>query len=183
MTLGLPKLVAEPGVEYLLSVSFALKRETPWAKRGHEVAWEQWPLTLPPVPPTPPVVSDVPVPSWPLWVADGSPLARLTGREFALIFDKLNGVITSYSYRGVTLLERGPLPDFWRAPTDNDVGAWKSVGQCRAHRSGARHRRVAIGRERLEGHVCGSEARGREHGRDDGAGRPAARRRLVHDDV
>ncbi|MBE3135752.1 MAG: DUF4981 domain-containing protein, partial [Acidobacteria bacterium] len=128
MTLGLPKLQADPGVEYLLSVSFALKRETPWAKRGHEVAWEQWPLPLPPVLPSPPVVSDVPVPSWPLWLADGSLVARITGREFALVFDKLNGVITSYSYRGVKLLERGPLPDFWRAPTDNDSGAWKSLG-------------------------------------------------------
>ncbi len=130
ISLGLPRLQAEPGVEYLLSVSFTLKRETPWAKRGHEVAWEQWPLPLPPEPPAPPVVSDVPVPSRPLWVADGSPLARLTGTEFALIFDKLHGVITSYSYRGVKLLDRGPLPDFWRAPTDNDIGAWKSVGNA-----------------------------------------------------
>jgi beta-galactosidase len=115
-------------VEYFLNVSFALKRETAWAQRGHEVAWEQWPLPLPPVPPSPPVVSDVPAPSWPLWLAESAPLVRVTGREFALVFDRLNGVITSYSYRGVKLLERGPLPDFWRAPTDNDAGAWKSVG-------------------------------------------------------
>ena len=38
--------------------------------------------------------------------------------------------MTSYSYRGVKLLERGPLPDFWRAPTDNDTGAWKSLGNA-----------------------------------------------------
>ena len=28
------------------------------------------------------------------------------------------------------LLDRGPLPDFWRAPTDNDIGAWKSLGNA-----------------------------------------------------
>ena len=27
----------------------------------------------------------------------------------------------------MTLLERGPAPDFWRAPTNNDRGAWKSI--------------------------------------------------------
>jgi beta-galactosidase len=126
--LGLPALQAEPGVEYLLNVSFALKRDTPWARRGHEVAWEQWPLTLSPKPQGPPVVSDVPAPSNPLWIREDGTLVRFTGREFAMVFDRLNGVITSYSFRNVKLMERGPLPDFWRAPTDNDAGAWKALG-------------------------------------------------------
>jgi beta-galactosidase len=126
--LGMPAVQAEAGVEYLLNVSFVLKRDTPWAPRGHEVAWEQWPLTLPPKPQGPAVVSDVPAPSNPLWMREDGTLVRFTGREFALIFDRLNGVITSYSYRNVKLLERGPLPDFWRAPTDNDAGAWKALG-------------------------------------------------------
>jgi beta-galactosidase len=128
IALGLPALVAEPGVEYFLNVSFALKRETAWAPRGYEIAWEQWPLALPARPPAPPTASDVPAPSNPLWIAEDGHVARITGREFALVFDKLNGVLTSYSYRGVKLLDRGPLPDFWRAPTDNDSGAWKSLG-------------------------------------------------------
>ncbi len=126
--LGLPALQSEPGVEYFLNVSFVLKRDTPWASRGHEVAWEQWPLTLPAKPQGPAVVSDVPAPSNPLWMREDGTLVRFTGREFALIFDRLNGVIQSYSYRTVKVLERGPLPDFWRAPTDNDAGAWKALG-------------------------------------------------------
>ena len=130
LTLGLPRLVAEPGVEYFLNVSFALKRETAWAPRGHEIAWEQWPLTLPAVRPAPQAPSDVPAPSSPLWMVDDGPYTRITGREFALVFDRLNGVLTSYSFRGVKLLDRGPLPDFWRAPTDNDAGAWKSLGNA-----------------------------------------------------
>jgi beta-galactosidase len=37
------------------------------------------------------------------------------------------GELTSYSYRNVKLLERGPRPDFWRAPTDNDIGGGKAI--------------------------------------------------------
>jgi beta-galactosidase len=128
IALGLPALTAEPGVEYFLNVSFALRREVKWAPRGFEIAWEQWPLPLPATPPVPPSTSDVPAASTPLWMVDSAPFVRISGRDFALVFDRLNGVMTSYAYRGVTLLDRGPLPDFWRAPTDNDAGAWKSLG-------------------------------------------------------
>jgi len=130
MTLALPALQAEPGVEYFLNVTFTLKRETRWAKRGYEIAWEQWPLPLPAAPAAPAVASDVPASSTPLWITEAAPFVRITGRDFALVFDRLNGVMTSYAYRGVRLLERGPLPDFWRAPTDNDNGAWKSLGNA-----------------------------------------------------
>jgi beta-galactosidase len=134
LSLGLPALAAEPGVEYFLNVSFALKRETPWAPRGHEIAWEQWPLTLPATPPAFAGVASPAgygaAPSAPLWIAEDGPVTRITGREFAIVFDRLNGVMLSYSFRGVKLLERGPLPDFWRAPTDNDLGAWKALGNA-----------------------------------------------------
>jgi beta-galactosidase len=51
----------------------------------------------------------------------------LSGPSFSLRFDKASGAITAYQYKGVTLLERGPRPDLWRSPTDNDRGAWKSI--------------------------------------------------------
>jgi beta-galactosidase len=130
MKLALPALQAEPGVEYFLNVTFMLKRETAWAKRGYEIAWEQWPLPRPAAPAAAPAASDVPAPSTPLWIAESAPFVRITGRDFAVVFDRLNGVMTSYAYRGVKLLDRGPLPDFWRAPTDNDNGAWKSLGNA-----------------------------------------------------
>ena len=38
-------------------------------------------------------------------------------------FDKRAGLLTEYRYKGMAVLERGPLPDFWRAPTNNDRGA------------------------------------------------------------
>jgi beta-galactosidase len=130
ISLGLPKLEAQPGVEYLLTVSFALRTAQRWAPRGYEIAWEQWPLALPAAAPTTQAVTDVPAPVFPLWLAQDGDVVRLKGRDFALVFDKLNGVIRSYSVRNVKVLDRGPMPDFWRAPTDNDNGAWKQLGMA-----------------------------------------------------
>jgi len=60
-------------------------------------------------------------------VKDSDGEVSITGKTFSLRFDKRAGLITSYRYQGVRLLERGPRPDFWRAPTDNDRGAWKNL--------------------------------------------------------
>ncbi len=122
-TLSLPPAAPGPGAEYFLNLSFRLKADALWAKKGHEVAWEQWKL---------PVESPAaPAPAGPtatLRIVDSSPYVRMGGRDFALVFDRLNGYLVSYSYKNQPLIERGPMPDFWRPMTDNDLGAWKSVG-------------------------------------------------------
>jgi beta-galactosidase len=122
----LPELKAETGAEYWFNLSFVTKTDTSWAKKGHEVSWEQWKL---PVAPAAAAAADAAQMS-PLQITRSSNLMIITGKEFALIFDQLAGTISSYSYRGVKLLDRGPIPDFWRAMTDNDFGAWKSVGNA-----------------------------------------------------
>jgi len=126
-TVPLPAIMPAPATEYWLNLSFTTKDETLWAPKGHEIAWEQWklPIEAPPA---------LPAPAPPaLGIEDWGRLTYVTGKDFALVFDRLLGAIQSYSYRGVRLLERGPRPDFWRAMTDNDLGAWKSVGNA-AHR-------------------------------------------------
>ena len=50
------------------------------------------------------------------------------GKNFSLRINKLTGQIRSYYARGNKLLKQGPKADFWRAPTDNDIGA-RSNGQ------------------------------------------------------
>ncbi|MGH9666658.1 MAG: glycoside hydrolase family 2 TIM barrel-domain containing protein, partial [Bryobacteraceae bacterium] len=118
--LALSQIQPERGVEYWLNVSFRLKHQTPWAAKGHEIAWDQFKL---PVSAPAPVFD--PVKTARLEVADSNDVATFTGPEFALRFDKRGGVIAQYRFRGVDLLQRGPRPDFWRAPTNNDRGAWK----------------------------------------------------------
>ncbi len=117
--LPMPKIDPQPGVEYWLNISFALKHETAWAPLGHEIAWDQFALpgSKPKAEAKPSTAS--------LEVKDDGETATIGGKSFSARFDKKAGVLTEYRYRGVTVLERGPVPDFWRAPTNNDRGAWK----------------------------------------------------------
>ncbi len=126
LALPLPALAPEPGAEYWLNISFALKADERWAKHGHEIAWEQWKM---PILAAAPAAAPPHAPSGhPLRIVDSSPYVRLSGRDFALVFDELNGYLVSYFYKGAPLIDRGPTPDFWRAMTENDFGAWKAVG-------------------------------------------------------
>src|SRR5581483_7172710 len=52
----LPRFQPDPGVEYWLNTSFVLKRDTAWAAKGHEIAWDQFllPMHAPPPPFEPP---------------------------------------------------------------------------------------------------------------------------------
>jgi len=121
-TLALPKLNSKPGLEYWLNITFTLKSDTPWAAKGHEIAWDQF--ALPASQPAAPFTSSK---AALLAVKDGADEATFTGKNFALRFDKHEGLIGKYSVQGVSVLERGPRPDFWRAPTNNDRGAWKAM--------------------------------------------------------
>jgi beta-galactosidase len=121
--IALPAITPEPGAEYWLNLSFGLTADASWAKKGHEVAWEQWKLPI--------AAPAVPAPAAskrPLRIVNTPPFVRIGGRDFALVFDRLNGYLVNYSYQNARLIDRGPLPDFWRPMTDNDFGAWKAVG-------------------------------------------------------
>lgn len=111
-------------VECVLNISFVLKKDSAWARKGHEISWEQIPL-----------LSDASPKNWgeipPLDISDVGSLARISGPDFALTFDKQSGRIGKYFYKGALLLERGPQPDFWRASTDNDIGASRAVRNAR----------------------------------------------------
>jgi len=112
----MPELDAKS--EYFLNVSFKLKQATPWAPLGHEVAWDQMPLQQA-------TAATRKGDKLQLTVKDGADEATFSGPSFSVRIDKQAGVLEQYRYKGVTLLERGPRPDFWRAPTNNDRGAWK----------------------------------------------------------
>jgi beta-galactosidase len=121
-TLALPKLDPKPGVEYWLNISFRLKQATSWAPLGHEISWEQFPL-----PASAPAPAFEPTKTAKLEIQEEGQQVTFKGSNFTFRFDKEHAAIQQYRYKGVTLLERGPLPDFWRAPTNNDRGAWKSL--------------------------------------------------------
>jgi len=123
--LPLPALRPEPGREYWLDVSFLTRSDLPWAPKGHELAWDQFRLPLG-APPRPFDPSAAP----PLDMDEQGDEVRFSGPDFQILFDRHAGAFTGLTYRGVRLIERGPMPDFWRAMTDNDRGAWKAVGRA-----------------------------------------------------
>ncbi len=125
--IALPKIDAQPGVEYWLNVRFVLKNAALWASKGHEIAWDQFRL---PVDSTPKRMDVSRAPK--LEIAETDGVVTLKGPSFSVDFLKREGVLANYRYKGTLLLERGPKPDFWRAGTDNDRGAAKSAMRRRA---------------------------------------------------
>ena len=119
VTLPLPPITAQPGVEYFLDVSFTLKANVPWGGRlGDEMAYDQF--KLPAGRPASPVATAA---GAKLALLDGPDVVTITGQAFTARFDKAAGAMTSLTYRGTELVQQPLMPDFWRAWTDNDRGA------------------------------------------------------------
>jgi beta-galactosidase len=124
-----------PGTEYFLRLSFTLPESTPWAKAGFEVAGRQLAVDADSPGVTPVPLAKVPA----LAYRDASGQVVVTGKDFSVTVDKGSGTITSYQAHGTRLITSGPVPNFWRAPTDNDHGngqhtrnqTWRDAG---AHR-------------------------------------------------
>jgi beta-galactosidase len=130
--LPLPPLEPPPGVEYFLTVRAVTRREEPLIPAGFELAWEQMKL---PVSKPPPVLTPAEMP--PLDLVASVRYVDVAGEQFALRLDKQQGRITSLTHHGVERIRTGPRPNFWRAPTDNDLGnelpvraaVWRRAGQ------------------------------------------------------
>ncbi len=114
----------QPGVEYSLELDFALKNNLPWAKAGHEIAWDEFKLpdTAPPV--KIPYVKMPPV----KWLT-GTQESKVTGQNFEIVFDNQTGAMKSWRANGTELIASPLRPDFWRAPTDNDRGRHSEKSQ------------------------------------------------------
>ncbi len=134
-----------PGAECLLTVSLKLAQDTPWAGRGHEVAWGQFEL---------PVESSEPAPaasSPPPTCEESRRRISVSGEDFRLVFDRVRGRLTSWEYKGRELLRRGPALAFWRALIDNDrpvQDRWIADGLHRLQ-----HRTDAVACEQGDGAV------------------------------
>ncbi|MGF1638119.1 MAG: glycoside hydrolase family 2 TIM barrel-domain containing protein [Cyclobacteriaceae bacterium] len=104
---------------YHLKVSFRLKDGINWADKGHEVAWEQFELPVSGKPA--PIVDSETLPALQLSTTDQR--IRVVGKDFEVNFDKAKGQISSLMHQGRELVAQGLQPNFWRAPTDNDIGS------------------------------------------------------------
>jgi len=61
----------------------------------------------------------------------------VSSTDISIVFDLEKGRLETYSFKGKLLISKGPEPDFWRPPTDNDygynmdrrLGVWKKAGE------------------------------------------------------
>jgi len=128
----------QPGAEYFLEVAFALKSNRPWAKSGHELAWDEF--KLPDAAPERVIqVGNLATPA----VTEDTGKIQIKGKEFEARFDKTTGALVSWIYKGTELVQSPLRPDFWRAQTDNDRGRHELAAQ-------------GIWRTAHEGAQCGS---------------------------
>ncbi len=122
--------------EYTLTVSFRLKEDMSWADAGHEVAFGQK------------IYKKIPAfhaSEKPIRVVHGKVNIGVKGEDFDCLFSMLSGGLVSYRYAGKEMIEKIPMPNFWRAPVDNDNGSmaparyaqWKIASMYISHRNGA----------------------------------------------
>lgn len=99
--------------EYTVNVSFQLKEKTPWAPAGYEVAFGESTYC------NTKEKQDI---TEPLKVIRGSMNIGVKGEYFDALFSFKSGGLVSYRYGGKELIQNIPMPNFWRAPVDNDEG-------------------------------------------------------------
>jgi len=118
LTLPLRRPAARPGAEYFLKVTFALAADTPWARRGHVVAWDQF--EMPYGGRAVPARDAASAPA--LDVNETAEAVTLRGPRFSARIGKASGALEAYEADGRPLLAGTLAPNFWRAPLDNDRG-------------------------------------------------------------
>jgi len=125
----------EAGVQYWLNISFKTKADYQWSPAGHEIASEQF--QIPYITPT--IVKTEYSGSDTLGLVTSVGKFTIGNSNVSIEFDRNTGVFNHYVFKGDLLINKGPIPNFWRAPTDNDNGngmpgrcaTWKNVSYLR----------------------------------------------------
>lgn len=99
-----------------LNVRFSTATATPWAPRGHEIAWAQFALRVQPRARRPRRI----VAKEPVAINDTAKTVTLRAGDVEAVFSREAVKLTSLEYRGAPILARGPLLQLWRGATDND---------------------------------------------------------------
>ena len=112
-----PMPFEKPGIpgEYAVTVSFLLKEDTEWADAGYETAFGQGTWTV-----EGREEQHMPMPE--LRISESPWNIGVAGESFEVMFARGSGALTSYRWGDREMLKAPVLPNFWRAPTNNDCG-------------------------------------------------------------
>jgi beta-galactosidase len=125
----------EAGVEYFLNVHAKLKEDWSLVEAGWILAEEQFEIPF-----VVPITLEYKMPEMPdVSLEETTETTTVKGEGFAVTFDKKAGIISSLKKGESEMLINGPVPNFWRAPIDNDFGnnlynrsrVWRKAGENR----------------------------------------------------
>jgi beta-galactosidase len=120
--------VFEANIEYILEVSLIQKKSTAMIPKGHEVAWEQFVLNKDVQKTTKPVFEGER-----LEIKSTASEIEIANNNVNLKIDTKTGEIVSWAHSGKQITTQPIRPNFWRPPTDNDLGngmdKWAKVWQ------------------------------------------------------
>lgn len=125
-----------PGCEYYVNFEVKTKsaiegscdgNKVTLVPAGHEVAHEQFRLTNVEQKMTRTIATNQ------VKTSEDDDYINVEGDQFRFKINKSNGVIEEYVYRGEYVMTKGPVPNFWRAPLNNDnsrnyESSWQTVG-------------------------------------------------------
>jgi beta-galactosidase len=119
--------------EYFLNIEASLKSSAGLLKEGIVLAREQF--QLPYLGEETARMHEMPA----LELLENETDITVSGSNFLIRFDPVQGEMTAFRYEGEELLLQGPVPNFWRAPIDNDLGnynykragVWRNAGPDR----------------------------------------------------
>ncbi|KAK6435881.1 hypothetical protein LTR95_007936, partial [Oleoguttula sp. CCFEE 5521] len=114
--LDLPGVKHDHWRESLLELSFRLKRDTAWARAGHEVAFLQLPLA-----PTERLGVHATPGGAVITVDQNESLLIIGTHKVQWAISLFKGALTSWKKNGVETIAQALEPSFFRAPTDNDA--------------------------------------------------------------
>ncbi len=106
----------KPGGHCLLNIYFELSSDTPWAAKGHRVAWEQFEVPFK----APRAQAASKTAKMELTLLKNAKLMEIHSQDSSFYFDMEDGSLARMVYKGGELLSQSPEFNIWRAPTDND---------------------------------------------------------------
>ena len=108
--------VVDTTKEYHLSIEALKNQGSKSIPLGHRVAWEQFPLNQ-----FRAAEKHFDIPLAGVSIENQLDGYRIIGKDFELFLDQ-NGIIQNYKYQNQEMLANPIIPNFWRPPTDNDLG-------------------------------------------------------------
>ncbi|WP_342647442.1 glycoside hydrolase family 2 TIM barrel-domain containing protein [Mucilaginibacter sp. CSA2-8R] len=107
----------KPGNVYHVRIVFTLNHDELWAKKGYEIASDQFEIPAAAVSAVPIIATNEPVK-----LQDAGSVITVNGNAFSAVFSKQSGTLKSLINHGADMLQSngGPMLHLWRAPHQRD---------------------------------------------------------------